>query len=711
MNNKFEATYWGLFEKISKIDSPSVEKMGIYEGFYADFYNLTTHGYAPDAAEYLELAAVHPGPVLDVGCGTGRLLVHLAQQGHTVVGIDNSADMLKIAAGHVAGLPDDARARVKLFEGDATDFDLGEKFSLVLVSAFTFLTTAEARLEFFRSARNHITDDGCLAFDFLGLTEENVDVMDGSLSCVEIPTGDGAMLTIFGTKFTKERHHWCWNFLTQQTRVDGLLRQYLGTSGFARLDETELELTLEAAGFVIAEKRKSPQPLANTVATRCLYVCVPRASVKYPLWHPYFPMNHIDDQALVLVEGKGVSVRDRQGREYVDASGGLWSTQCGLGREEIIQAVDQQLRKLSYGTLFAFRSNEPAIALSRKLTELTPGSLTRVYLTCSGSESVELAMKLSRLYFHLDGRPEKNEIVYLDDSYHGTFYGSMGVTGLFLQKDKLGPHVPGLTSVSAPTPSRCPEGVSYLDYALVCAEELDTLLSERGEKIAAFIMEPILGSAGVVVPPREYLEAVQRICRKHEVLLVLDEVATGFGRTGRWFAYEHFGLRPDMLLLSKGINSGYLPLGAMMFTEQIGQKLLQHQVGIGHGSSANGNPACCAAALASIAVIEREDLIERSATMGQYFRDRLEELRSHEVVRDVRGLGLMCAVELANQRNGGRSSFSAEQVGTVYNAILNAGVLPYAFASGLSFFPSLTIARSEIDFIVDKLDKVLTGLD
>lgn len=704
-----DKVFWGLFEKLSLTESPTLKKTSIYEGFYASFYDMTTYGYAPDAKEYLDLAAAHPGPVLDVGCGTGRILVRLAQRGDTVVGIDNAPDMLRIMAAHVATLPPEAQARVRIVEGDATAFEFEQKFSLILVSAFTYLTTREAQLQFFRRAKEHLADGGCLAFDFLHFSDENVDAMDGHLSCVEVPAREGAMMTVFGTKFSQDRRRWWWNFYTQQTQPGGQTRQFLGSSTFARHDELELERTLEEAGFIVAEKRKTPQPMGNTVATRALYICEPRGAVKYPLWHPYLPMNHAAEQVKVLVEGHGCKVRDDRGREYIDASGGLWSTQCGLGQPEIIEAVHEQLRRLSYGTLFALRSNEPAIELSRRLVELAPGALTRAYLTCSGSESVELAMKLSRLYFHLRGQPEKHEIVYLDESYHGTYYGSMGVTGLYVQKERLAPHLPGLSSVAAPHPNRCPAGESFESYSLRCAAELEQRIVERGGKVAAFIMEPVLGSAGVVVPPQEYFDAVQRICRKHDVLLLLDEVATGFGRTGSWFAAERFGLRPDMLLLSKGINSGYLPLGAVLFGEQIARELLGKQVGIGHGSSANGNPACCAAALATLRVIERDGLIERGAQIGDYFRARLERLRQYPSVRDVRGLGLMLAVELAQEQGGGPAPLSPAQLGAVYEAMMDGGILPYPFASGFSFLPALTITREEVDAIADRLETILAG--
>jgi adenosylmethionine-8-amino-7-oxononanoate aminotransferase len=223
-------------------------------------------------------------------------------------------------------------------------------------------------------------------------------------------------------------------------------------------------------------------------------------------------------------------------------------------------------------------------------------------------------------------------------------------------------------------------------------------------------METILGSAGVVIPPQEYFDSVQRICQKHDVLLVLDEVATGFGRTGTWFAYEQFGLRPDLLLLSKGMNGGYLPLGAVLFSEEIGQTVLRHGVGIGHGSSGNGNPACCASALAAMRVMERDGLVGRAARMGASFFDRLKTLERHSIVREVRGRGLMLAIEFNLDGDAYGAPFPSEAFDAIYEGMVEAGVLPYPFSNGLSFFPPLTISSDEIDAIVSTLDSVLEAV-
>jgi len=412
----------------------------------------------------------------------------------------------------------------------------------------------------------------------------------------------------------------------------------------------------------------------------------------------------LEARVTILVEGKGCKVKDNHGKEYIDASGGLWNTHCGLGNAEISRAISDQLAKLSYGTLFAWRGNKPALDLARELAALAPGPLEWVYLTGSGSESVELAVKIARLYYRLRGKDKQGDIVYLDESYHGTFFGSMSVSGLARQTE-VGPLLPGVSSISTPNIERCPQDMLYTDFALSCARELEDKAIEGG--VAAFIVEPIIASAGVVIPPVEYFRRVQEICRQFDILLILDEVATGFGRTGRWFAAEHYDLHPDILLVSKGLTSGYLPLGAVLFSEGIGSLFMKHGAGLCHGSTNNGHPVCCAAALETIRVIRRDRLVERSAEMGHYFRMRLEELTSLPTVSGVRSMGLMLGLVLT-QDDG--SPATLRQRFHVFRSLQEEGILAYLAGNSLVFCPAFVIAREEIDIIVQRLLRVLSSI-
>jgi adenosylmethionine-8-amino-7-oxononanoate aminotransferase len=429
-----------------------------------------------------------------------------------------------------------------------------------------------------------------------------------------------------------------------------------------------------------------------------------RSPVAYPLWHPHVPLNAMEARVTTLVEGKGCKVKDNRGKEYIDASGGLWNIACGLGNAEINQAISDQLERLAYGTLFAWRGNEPALELAKELAAMAPSPLQWVYLTGSGSESVELSIKIARLYSQLRGKAEDKEIVYLDESYHGTFFGSMSVSGLSQQKE-VGPLLPGVSSISTPNPDRCPPGMSYVDFALSCAKELEDKASKGG--VAAFIAEPVIASAGVIVPPVEYFRRIEEICRRFGILLILDEVATGFGRTGRWFAAEHYNLHPDILLLSKGLTSGYLPLGAVLFSREIGELFMKHGAGLCHGSTNNGHPVCCAAALASIRVIRKDRLVERSAEMGQYFRARLEELADLPVFGGVRSLGLMLGLVL---RQDDGTPASLMQRFHAFLTLKEQGVLAYLVGSTLAFCPAFVITSEEIDTVVLRLRQVLSSV-
>ena len=418
----------------------------------------------------------------------------------------------------------------------------------------------------------------------------------------------------------------------------------------------------------------------------------------YPLWHPYSAMDVTGSPVVTLVKGHGCTVHDAEGHRYLDATAGLWSVHCGLGDPDIIAAITEQLQTLSYATLFDDRGNLPALTLARRLVEMAPSPLEWVYLTGSGSESVELAIKLARLVRTLRGDRQKREIVYVDRSYHGTFFGSMGVSALVDHKRDFSPLLPGLTAIAAPDPARCAPGTSDEAHALACASELDARARRGG--VSAFIIEPVLGSAGVLVPPRAYFEAIQDICRSHDILLIVDEVATGFGRTGTWFACEQFGIQPDILLVAKGINSGYLPLGAVLFSDAIGSLLLAHQTALGHGSTHNGNPVCCAAALATLSVIERDGLVERAARMGEYFRDRLQTLRMFRCVGEVRSLGLMLGLPL--RRTDGTATTSSHTE-WARNRLRARGVLAYAANDALVFCPPFIVSQAEIDAIVEAL--------
>jgi len=406
---------------------------------------------------------------------------------------------------------------------------------------------------------------------------------------------------------------------------------------------------------------------------------------------------------LTLAEGHGTHVRDTHGKSYIDACSGLWNTHVGLGNREIIDAISAQLHRLSYGTLFGERGNEPADELARVLLSVAPYPLQWVCYTGSGSESTELGIRIAVLHALVSGRRDAKKIAHLDQSYHGTFGNSASVSALMPAKELYQAHSIAVP-LPTPHPAKCPAGESYVDFALRCADVLEE--KAAAGDIAAFIIEPVLGSAGVIVPPVEYFARIREICDRTGILLIADEVATGFGRTGRWFACEHFGLRPDILLMAKGINSGYLPMGAVMFSAAIGEKFLKHGVPLLHGSTYNGHPVCCASAIANIAVLKRDRLVERSQEMGGYLRHALDGLRDLGAVADLRGLGLMQAIAL-KQADG--TPATAVQALEIVRRVQQAGALVYPMPDGIGLCPALTTSTEDIDTVVAAIRASLAG--
>jgi len=623
-----------------------------------------------------DLAAATKGRVLLLGYGPRNLLSSLSGQGE-IVSLDASTQAV----------------------ADFLSSGQSEPFSVVIVPylSLALLADHEERQRLLTAAIGLLAPSGALFVDYpdqLATTSSGV-VLETSFD-VDGYTASGEI----GWKLSDEGRQLIVNGAGRAIFPDGKQREYLDVGCIDLLPEAEIEDLLANAGLAIVERKA----YTNGDARHYLARCRRRGDVTYPLWHPFAPINNLEQQVTIFVEGKGCTLRDSEGREYIDASGGLWNTHCGLGEPEIIQAISDQLHRLSYGTLFAWRGNEPALELARELVAMSMSPLQWAYLTGSGSESVELGIKLARLYSRLRGSKAR-EIVYLEESYHGTFFGSMSISGITPLREAVGPMLPGVSAIPTPNSLRCPPGSSYVDFALSCADALEQKAAS-GE-VCAFIVEPVLGSAGVVIPPPEYFKRIGEICRKHKITLILDEVASGFGRTGKWFAAEHYDLRPDILLLSKGMNSGYLPLGAVLFSAEIGEAFAKRGTGLFHGSTYNGHPACCAAALANIALMRRKGLVERSVECGAYFRDRLQELQDIPTVSEVRGIGLMLSVILT-QEDG--SPATPVQIYQLFQALHKTGVMGYMGLASIVFCPALVITHDEIDVVVQNFRSVLRSV-
>jgi adenosylmethionine-8-amino-7-oxononanoate aminotransferase len=426
------------------------------------------------------------------------------------------------------------------------------------------------------------------------------------------------------------------------------------------------------------------------------------------LWHPYTEMSAYADRQLTLVRGDGCYVEDDAGNRYVDAIAGLWNVQVGHGRMEIVAAAAAQLEALPFTPLNG-RGHEPGIRLAEKLVELAPGALRHVFYTTSGTESVEVAIKIARQYWRNRGRASRYKIVDIARAFHGCTLGSLSAGGLFEDKQSFEPMAEGFLRIPLPHTFHCPYGQTQPACAIQCADELDRLIVHEGpETVAAFLAEPVLGGAGMVVPAPEFWTRIQEICRRHDILLLVDEVAMGFGRTGRMFTCEHYGLEPDVLATAKGITSGYVPLGAVLATDAVFDEFLGPGREFGHGSTCAGHPVACAAALANLELIVNEGLCERAADLGAELLERLRvSLDGCPVVGEVRGLGLTIGIDLVDA-----SGAPLSRGGELCDRLRARGILarPVGWSSVLPMMPPLMIPRETAFEVADAYADVVWEL-
>lgn len=416
----------------------------------------------------------------------------------------------------------------------------------------------------------------------------------------------------------------------------------------------------------------------------------------------------------VLVSGHGCTVVDATGREYLDALSGLWLVNVGHGRQEIADAMARQAHTLAYAS--ASRAvTLPAVQLATLLAHLAPGDLSSVLFSSGGSEAVESALKITRQYHVLRGEPERYKVIARRGSYHGATYGAMSVSGTPSSVDPYySPLLPGTLTVSAPYCYRCDYRKTYPACEVYCVDAIaDLLVYENPRTVAAVIAEPISAACGVVVPPPDYLPRLREICDRHGVLLIFDEVITGFGRTGTMFAAEHWGVVPDIMTVAKGLSSGYAPIAATICRTAIAQ---QFQGGAGHALAHlltfGGQAVACAAALANIAIIIEERLIDNAAQQGQYLLAQLQALATrHPVVGEVRGLGLLCALELVKDRRT-REPFdgAGPEVAQLLDILADLGMLTRA-DTNLYLAPPLCIQRQDIDRLLAIVDEGLTRFE
>jgi adenosylmethionine-8-amino-7-oxononanoate aminotransferase len=421
----------------------------------------------------------------------------------------------------------------------------------------------------------------------------------------------------------------------------------------------------------------------------------------HPLHHP---SEHLEP--MVYVRGRGAMVTDIQGREYIDGLAGLWNVNVGHGREELGKAAAAQIGELAYYSCYTGSSNLPAVELADKLIDLAPKNMQAVFFTSGGAESNESAFKTARFYWKAKGKPDKTKIIARINAYHGVTLQAMSATGMSAYWKMFEPRVPGFVHIPTCYPYR-QEGAKPGETAGQTAARLleEAILREGPDTVAAFIAEPIHGGGGVIYPTDDYFPLVRQICDRHQVLFIADEVITGFCRTGRWFAMEHWNVNPDILSFAKGVSSGYLPLGGIMVSKAIKEAMDTVKVEDRwmHAYTYSGHPTCCAVGIANLAIMERERLWERAAVMGKRLHDGLHAaFDDHPNLGDIRsGKGLLAAVELVEDKATKKMFDPDKKIGPrLMQEMTKRGLVTRARLENIFFSPPLVISEQQLDRMI-----------
>ncbi|HTG04737.1 MAG TPA: aspartate aminotransferase family protein [Bradyrhizobium sp.] len=430
--------------------------------------------------------------------------------------------------------------------------------------------------------------------------------------------------------------------------------------------------------------------------------------------HPYTnARRHERIGPIVIERGSGIYVYDDQGREYIEAMAGLWSVAVGFGEDRLVQAAARQMSKLPYYHTFSHKSHEPSIELAEKLVKMSPGGLDHVFFTSSGSEANDTVVKFVWYYNNSLGRPQKKKFIARNGGYHGITVASGSLTGLQVNQRGFDLPLPFVKHVTCPHHYRFAEaGESEEAFADRLAAELEaTILAEGPETVAAFIGEPLMGAGGVLAPPGAYWRKMQEVCRRHDVLIVADEVINGFGRLGTLFACEHYGIQPDILVLSKQITSSYQPLAAVLVSDALYQGIADQTKRLGnfgHGFTASGHPVATAVALENLAIIEERGLVANAARVGAHLQASLRRFADHPLVGEVRGVGLIAAVELVADKASKAKFDPPGKVGLyLFERAHEHGLIIRAVQDSIAFCPPLIITPAQVDDVVRRFEHAL----
>jgi putrescine---pyruvate transaminase len=437
------------------------------------------------------------------------------------------------------------------------------------------------------------------------------------------------------------------------------------------------------------------------------------------LWHPMaHPKAMQDAPPDIIVRGEGSWIWDVDGHRMVDGVGGLWSANLGFGRTEIRDAIVEQLDELAFYNIFRGTTHPRAIELAERVVKLMqPDGVAAVFFSNGGSDAVESALKLARQYWKVKGQADRTKFISLRQGYHGVHFGGMSVNGNTNFRRAYEPLLPGCFHVDTPWVYRNPYTSDPEQLAHICAELLEREIVFQGpDTVAAFIAEPVQGAGGVIVPPASYWPLVRNICDKYGVLLIADEVVTGFGRTGQLFGTRLWDVKADLWCLAKGISSGYVPLGATAISAKVAEAFQGSDPGMGavtHGYTYSAHPVAAAAALATLDILEREDILGNVRKQGAHLMERMSALgRQSRLIGDVRGVGLMVCLEMVSDK-ATKAAFGrgAKEVAMVAREAYKLGAMVRTSGPNVILSPALTIEREQVDLLCDALEAAFAKVE
>ena len=428
--------------------------------------------------------------------------------------------------------------------------------------------------------------------------------------------------------------------------------------------------------------------------------------------HPFTTGDYLAQKgARVITRAKGVFLTDSEGVEIIDGMAGLWCVNIGYGRDELAQVAARQMRELPFYNTFFQTTHVPAIALAAKLAELAPGDLNHVFFASSGSEANDTNIRMVRTYWAMQGQPEKKVIIARKNGYHGSAMGSASLGGMAAMHEQGGLPIPDIHHINQPHWYAEGGDMTPEEFGLARARELEAAIAEIGEdRVAAFIAEPVQGAGGVIIPPETYWPEIQRICDAHDILLIADEVITGFGRTGNWFGAQTFNIRPDIMTIAKGLSSGYAPIGGSIVSDAVAAVIGSGE--FNHGYTYSGHPVAAAVALENLRLIEEDNILGHVRDVAApYLKQKWEALTDHPLVGEAKICGMMASLALTPDK-ATRAQFAAE-AGT-------AGLIcrEHCFANGvimrhvgdrMIIAPPLVITPDEIDILIERAEKSLDG--